>query len=204
MKLYYSPGACSLAPHVLLRWVGADFEAVRADRSDPAYLSINPAAAVPALDTGEGWTLTQAGAVLRYLVRRFPKAGLGGDDRPQEQAEMDRWSSFLTGDFHPAFFPVFMPARYTISGEAAFDPVREAGTQLVRKQLTILDRHLEDRRFMVGNRYSYVDIYALPMLRWAKSKLPDGLTAFPQAAGLLARLQDEAVVREVLRDEGLS
>ena len=59
LKLYYYPGACSLAPHLVLEWTGAPYEAIRVKLGDPAYAAINPAGAVPALDTGEGWTLTQ-------------------------------------------------------------------------------------------------------------------------------------------------
>ena len=73
LKLYYYPGACSLAPHLVLEWIGAPYEAIRVKLGDPAYNAINPAGAVPALDTGEGWILTQAGAVLHYLARRFPR-----------------------------------------------------------------------------------------------------------------------------------
>ncbi|HEY8138217.1 MAG TPA: glutathione S-transferase N-terminal domain-containing protein, partial [Methylocystis sp.] len=100
LKLYYYPGACSLAPHLVLEWIGAPYEAVRVNLGDPAYNAVNPAGAVPALDTGEGWILTQAGAVLHYLARRFPEARLGSDGSPRDEAELDRWSHFLTGDLH--------------------------------------------------------------------------------------------------------
>lgn len=205
MRLYYSPGACSLAPHVVLRWAGADFEAVRADRSDPAYLAINPSNAVPALDTGEGFVLTQAGAVLHYLARRFPETGLAGGDTPRAQAERERWSSFLTGDMHPAFFPLFMPARYTTAKDKpAQDAVREAGALLVRKQLKILDDHMAGRAHVVGEGWTFVDVYALPMLRWASAKLPDALGDYPNARGLLDRLHALPAVQDTLRAEGLS
>ncbi len=211
IKLYYAPGACSLAPHVALRWAEADFEAVRADRGDPAYLSINPSNAVPALDTGEGFILTQAGAVLHYLARRFPTSGLAGSDAPRAQAEIDRWSAFLSGDMHPAFFPMFMPGRYTTAKDkAAQDAVREAGALLVRKQIKILDDHLAGddhsagRAHIVGETWTYVDVYALPMLRWASAKLPDGLAAYPNAMALLDRLHALPAVQETLRVEGLS
>lgn len=205
IKLYYAPGACSLAPHVVLRWAKADFEAVRADRSDPAYLAINPANAVPALDTGEGFVLTQAGAVLHFLARRFPQAGLAGADTPRAQAEIERWSSFLTGDLHPSFFPVFMPGRYTTAKDkAAQDAVREAGLILVRKQLKIFDDHMAGRTHVVGEGWTTVDVYALPMLRWAAAKLPDGLAAYPNVRAQLDRLHALPAVRETLVAEGLS
>lgn len=99
-----------------------------------------------------------------------------------------------------------MPGRYTTAKDkaAAQDLVREAGRWLVRKQLGILDAHLERRQFVVGDRWSYLDVYALPMLRWATAKLPDALAAFPLAEALLARLHALPVVQETLTAEGLS
>ena len=106
---------------------------------------------------------------------------------------------------HPAFFPVFMPGRYTTAKDKpAQDAVREAGVQLVRKQLAILDAHLAGREHIVGEDWSYIDIYALPMLRWAAAKLPNRLTAYPNAQALLERLHALPIVQDTLRAEGLS
>ena len=95
LKLYYYPGACSLAPHLVLEWIGAPYEAVRVQLGDPAYNAINPAGAVPALDTGEGWILTQAGAVLHYLARRFPDARLGSDGSPRPNRRLSKTMATL-------------------------------------------------------------------------------------------------------------
>ena len=81
MKLYYSPGACSLSDHIVLEWIGQPYEArapVARAAADPEYLAINPAGAVPAFED-DGWVLTQNAAILNYLADRFPEAGLGGD-----------------------------------------------------------------------------------------------------------------------------
>ncbi len=169
LKLYYYPGACSLAPHLVLEWIGAPYEAIRVKLGDPAYNAINPAGAVPALDTGEGWILTQAGAVLHYLARRFPEARLGADGSPRDEAELDRWSHFLTGDLHPAFFPLFSPQRYTTSQDsAALEAVKTAAQALIAKKLDLLDAHLAGKDHMLGGRRTFLDAYALPMLRWAR------------------------------------
>jgi glutathione S-transferase len=106
---------------------------------------------------------------LRYLAHRYPEAGIGADSSPRDEAEADRWSSFLTGDLHPAFFSVFSPNRYTRAREKeAFDDVREASKALVRKKFDILDAHLAGRRHMIGDRLSYLDAYVFPMERWAE------------------------------------
>jgi len=204
LKLYYYPGACSLAPHLVLDWAGAPYEAARVKLGDPAYLAVNPAGAVPALDTGEGWVLTQAAAILRYLARRFPEARLGPDASPREEAEFDRWSNFLTGDLHPSFRPLFAPQRFTTAQDAAaLEAVKTAGAALVEKQLGLIDAHLADKDHMVGGRRSYLDAYALPMFRWARAMLPRGLASHSNCERLLTRLEAEPATKKVLADEGL-
>jgi glutathione S-transferase len=205
LKLYYYPGACSLAPHLVLEWISAPYEAIRVKLSDPDYKAINPAGAVPALDTGEGWILTQAGAVLQYLARRYPEARLGADGSLREQAELDRWSHFLTGDLHPAFFPLFAPKRYTVSQDkAALEDVKAAAQALAAKKLDLLDDHLLGKDHVIGGRRTILDAYVLPMFRWARVMLPDGLEGHPNCAGLLQRLEADPVAKKVMADEGLS
>ena len=202
ITLFYAPGACSLAPHVALAWIGEPFEAVRVQYGSPELLKVNSAGSVPAIDTGEGWTLTQAGAILQYLARRFPQAGLAPDHDLRAEAEFDRWSAFFTGDLHPSFFPVFSPGKYTKSRElAAQAQVREAALDLIRKRLALLDAHLQDRSFIAGERRSVLDAYALPMLRWAVAKVPGGLEHYPEVAAQLARTLSDTFVHQVIAAE---
>lgn len=203
--LFYSPGACSLAPHVVLQWIGEPYEAVRVKIGSPELLKINPSGAVPALDTGEGWTLTQNAAILQYIARRYPAAKLGATDDLHDQAEMERWLAYFTGDLHPAFFPVFMTPRYTTSRDAkALEDVKDAGLDLVRKRLDVLNAHLAGKNYIVGNRRTIADAYALPMLRWAVAKLPEGLAKHPNVQALLDRLTSDPVVQAVIKSEETS
>lgn len=205
LQLYYSPGACSLAPHLVLEWIGAPYEAIRVKLGDPDYAKINPAGAVPTLDTGEGWVLTQAGAVQHYLARRFPEARLGADGSLREEAELDRWSHFLTGDLHPAFFPLFSPQRYTSAREpAALEAVKSAAKDLVAKKLDLLDAHLDGQDHMLGGRRTYLDAYVLPMFRWARAMTPDVFSARANCARLLALLEADPAAKKVMRGEGIA
>ena len=204
LKLYYAPGACSLAPHVVLEWIGHPYEAIRVQYGSPELLKLNPSGAVPVLDTGEGWTLTQAGAVLHHLARRFPDAKLGADGSQRQESEFDRWSSFFTGDLHPAFFPIFLPGRYTTSkDEAALDNVRNAAYEQVRKRLDLLNTHLDGREYMLGEHRTVLDAYALPMMLWADEKVPNGLSKHPNIKAHLDRISADQAVRKVLADEGI-
>ncbi len=102
-KLLYHVGACSLAPHIVLEWIGAPYEEQPVEYGSAELFAINPSGAVPALIEDDGWILTQAGAILHYLAHKHPQADLAGDTSPRGAAELDRWSSFFTGDLHPSF-----------------------------------------------------------------------------------------------------
>jgi len=191
-RLYYAVGACSLAPHIVLEWIGAPYEAIKVQFGSPELLAVNPAGAVPTLQEDDGWLLTQAGAILDYLARKHPEAGLSGGTGVRARAEAHRWSAFLTSDVHAAFWPIFMPQRYTTqSDEAAKAAVVEAGQKLVARQFSILDKHLEGRE------------YAFPMIRWAGAKLPTGLSKLPNVQALHDRIAADSVVQRVLaREQG--
>lgn len=202
--LYYAPGACSLSVHIMLEWVGAQYKAVKVNPADADYLKINPAGAVPALDIGLDGPLTQCSAILKYLARRYPGSNLDAQQNQELDAELARWAAFLTGDLHPAFFPVFMPQRYTTDTEpTALEKVKSAGLLLVNKKLSIIDRHLRGRVYFMGSKRSYVDAYSVPMVRWARGVLPGGLEQFPNVARHHDHmLQDPAVVR-AMTEEGI-
>jgi glutathione S-transferase len=201
--LYYAPGACSLAAHIVLEWIGQPYRAERVKFGDPDYLKINPAGAVPALDIGAGIILTQNGAILRFLARKAPEAGLDDASTPERAAEVERWSEFLTGDLHPAFHPYFHPERYTTDPEkSALDHVRAAALRLIKKQLSLAERHLEARETFAARR-TYVDAHFFPMTRWAKSALPEGLENFPNIKRHYETMHADPATQRAMAAEGL-
>ncbi|AUH66050.1 glutathione S-transferase family protein [Paracoccus zhejiangensis] len=203
--LYYAVGACSLAPHIVLEWIGAPFEAVRVQYGSPELLAVNPAGAVPTLREDDGWLLTQAGAILEYLAAKHPETGLSGGESLRERAEAHRWSAFLTSDMHAAFWPVFMPYRYTTdASDEAKKAVTDAGLKLVEKQMGVLNEHLEGRDWMLGEgrgKRSVIDAYACPMIRWGIKLLPGGLAEFPNVLALHDRLAADPAVQRVMERE---
>lgn len=202
LTLYFHPGACSLAAHIALEWIGEPYATKEVEFGDRDYLKINPAGAVPALDH-DGWILTQDAAILRHLARTFPQAALDPDGSPRDLAEADRWSSFITGDLHPAFFPLFVPARYTRArDEPALEDVRAAAQAQVRRKFALLEAHLAGRRYFLGDRRSYLDAYVFPMERWAANMLPDGLAAYPGAQAHHDMMGADAAAKRVLAAEG--
>jgi len=199
--LYYMPGACSLAPHIVLEWTGAPFETKRVRREAPELLAVNPAGAVPVLVEDDDWTLTQAGAILDYLAHKHPEADLLGGQGLRADAERHRWSSFITGDLHPAFVPIFAPARYTSDASAeAQQAVKTAAQALVRKRLELLDSHLATREWILDRR-SIIDAYVFPMIRWASGVLPGGVADLRHVMALHDRLAADAGVQKALARE---
>lgn len=200
--LYYAVGACSLAPHIALEWIGAPYEAVKVRYGSDELRAVNPAGAVPTFREDDGWLLTQAGAILDYLAHKHPEAGLAGGGGVRAKAEAHRWSAFFTSDVHAAFWPIFMPDRYTSDrSEAARRAVVEAGHGLVAKQFRILDRHLEGREHILDGGRSVIDAYAFPMIRWAIKLLPGGLEDYPNVQALHDRTAADPSVRKVLARE---
>jgi glutathione S-transferase len=200
--LYYAVGACSLAPHITLEWIGRPYEAVKVQYGSDELLAVNPAGAVPTLREDDGWFLTQAGAILDYLAQEHPEARLAGGEGARAKAEAHRWSAFFTSDLHAAFWPIFMPYRYTTDqSEAAKAAVVEAGHRLVAKQLSVLDRHLDGREHILNGGRSVIDAYAFPMIRWAIKLLPGGLDRYPNVRTLHDRLAADPSVQKVLARE---
>ncbi|EPJ7982123.1 TPA: glutathione S-transferase N-terminal domain-containing protein [Pseudomonas aeruginosa] len=208
--LYFSPGACSLAPHILLEWIGAPYEIVKVSPGSIELYNLNSSGTVPVLTRTDGWKLSQAGAIITYLVERFPEKCLGGDRTVDGIAEFAHWIAFFTGDLHPAFFPIFAPQRYIsakaedhTNSEDELKMVRLAGELLVIKHLIILNNHLESRRYILDQK-SALDAYAFPMLRWAQMKLPNGLESFGNLNRFFKDLSQDPQVVQVLYREGLA
>jgi glutathione S-transferase len=203
MKLYYSPGACSLADHIALEWIGQPYEAIRMSREDrktPAYLKINPAGAVPALEQ-DGWVLTQNAAILNYLADSFPQAGLGGDGTPKGRAEVNKWLALVNSDIHPAFHPLFGSTAYL--GDAALvEKSKDTARAKLRGLFERVDAQLAGRDWVADAR-SIADPYLFVVTRWAKAQGID-LAGLDNLARFVARMEADPAVQKVLKDEDLS
>ncbi len=203
MKLYYSPGACSLADHITLEWIGKPYETVRVsgdERKTPAFLKLNPAGAVPVLEDG-GWVLTQNAAILNFLADSFPAAGLGGDGTPKSRAEVHRWLAFVNSDMHPTFKPLFGSTAY-LDDEAAIDKSKQAARNSLRGLFQRADTQLAGKLWLTGSR-SIADPYLYVVTRWAKANDVD-LSGLDNLARFVENIEADAGVQKVLKDEGLA
>lgn len=201
MKLYTSPGACSLADHIALEWTGAPYEAQivsRDDRKQDWYLALNPAGAVPVLTEGD-WTLTQNAAILNYLADKFPQAKLGGDGTPEGRAEVNRWLGLLNADMHPAFHPLFGSAAAL--GDDAEAKAKDAARQKLRGYFERVDAQLDGSDWLAGTR-SIADPYLFVVTQWAK-KLGIDLAGLSNLDAFDKRMAADPGVHAAMKAEGL-
>ena len=200
MKLYYSPGACSQAPHILLHEIGLDHDAVRVDlrtkklEDGSDYLAINPKGAVPALQLDSGEVLTENAVVLQYLGDRanWPEVLPPlGDFRRYRVLEM---LNFITTELHKRFGFLFDPD--------ATDEFKQFVKVGLAKKLDWIDQQLGDGPFLFGEGLTLPDTYLFVMTRWA-DKMLGGLGRWPHLNAFYDRMQKRDSVRNVLEFEGL-
>lgn len=202
MKLYSSPGACSLTDHIVLHWIGAPFEVQlvsREQRNAPEFRAINPAGAVPALQVGD-WVLTQNSAILHYLTDRFPEAGLCGDGSPEGRAEVNRWLAFVNADLHPAFKPLFGATAY-LEDPAMIEKSHAAARTQLRSLFERADAQLAGGDWLAGSR-SIADPYLFVVTQWAKKAGVD-LSGLDNLARFDARMAADPGVQAAMKAEGL-
>jgi len=200
MKLYYSPGACSQAPHILLHEIGLDHEAVRVDLKTKTledgsdYLAINPKGAVPALQLDSGEVLTENAVVLQYLGDRASLREVLpplGDFRRYRVLEM---VNFITTELHKRFSFLFDP-------EATHE-FKQFITVGLSKKLDWIDQRLGAGPFLFGDDLTLPDTYLFVMTRWTDKVLRE-LERWPNLAAFYERMQQRDSVRHVLQFEGL-
>ncbi|MHA3902525.1 glutathione S-transferase family protein [Castellaniella sp. WN] len=203
MKLYYFPGACPLATHIALEWIGKPYETVRLTREqtkEADYLALNPTGAVPTLVDGD-FVLTQSTAILDYLAELNPEAGLLGDT-PRERAETRRWLGLCNSDLHKTFSLVFAPTYYTGGDESLDKIVAGKAAEKLKSLFAIVNAHLRGRDWLTGGR-SAADAYLFVLLMWADAKkIP--LTGLDELREFQARMRADAGVQAALKAEGLA
>lgn len=200
MKLYYFPGACSLATHIVLEWLGTAYDTVKLDLAStksPEFLALNPNGAVPLLIDGD-FVLSQNAAILCYLAERYPNARLLGDGSSQGQADVLKWLSFLNSDVHPAFKPIFKPTRFHPDNAQARVIMDTARTH-VREYLEKIDAGLQGRDWLADQR-SIADPYLFVMLRWAL-KLKVDMHGLENLARFFSRMSADPGVRAAIVEE---
>jgi glutathione S-transferase len=203
LKLFYSPGACSIVSHIALEEAGAPYDTARldlaaGDQAKPEYLAINPHARVPALATDEGVIAEQI-AVLNYLADRFGKEGSVPRGDAFAAARCNALLGWLASSVHISFAQIFRPGRF-VPDEALSEAVKEGGRSALKDHFVEIDGLCGDG-WVLGD-YTAVDSYFVTFFRWGLL-LGFDMARYPRWAALVKHgLQRPAVIR-ALEQEGL-
>jgi glutathione S-transferase len=200
MKLYFSPGACSLSPHIVLRELGLPFEAVLAstkthklaDGTD--YYTINPKGYVPLLELDDGQRLSEGPAIVQYLADTEPTKGLIAAPGTMPRYRQIEWLNFISSELHKSYSPLFNPAMPE-EGKAVF-------RKRLRGRYEYLNQQLEGKSFLMGDAFSVPDAYLFTVTNWAKA-VGVAISDLPNVQAFQTRVAARPAVQAAMKAEGL-
>lgn len=197
MKLYYAPGACSLAPHIVIREAGLDVALERVDlrtkRTETGrdYLAVNAMGAVPALELDSGEVLTENAVLLQFLAARAPDAGLAPPLQGMAHWRLLELLNFIATELHKGFSQLFAKPP---------EEWRQKAVDKIKSRFALLSSKLGSKPYLSGDRFTIADAYAFVMLTWApRFEIP--LPA--ELEGYVQRVRSRPAVQQALREEGL-
>jgi glutathione S-transferase len=200
MRLYYAPGACSLAPHIVAREAGLPLELEKVDlgagktASGKDYKAINPKGYVPALELDDGEVLTEVGALIQYLGDRSRAATLmpapGTFDRYREI----EWITFISSEIHKGYGPLWNPK--------AADDVKAQTKEKLAGRLGYVEKMLDGRQFLMGSTFTVADAYLFTVVNWSGMVGVD-VSGTPKVQEFMKRVGARPKVQEALKAEGL-
>lgn len=200
MKLYYFPGACSLAVHIVLREGGFAFDLDRVDlatgktESGAEFRALNPKGYVPALILDDGQLLTEDQVILQYLADQQPDSGLAPPAGSMERYRLMEWLAFIATEVHKGFGPLWNPATPEVTRQAAL-------TQL-GKRFDYLAAALAGKEWLMGGRFTIADAYLCTILGWCGYHKLD-LAPWPALGAYLGRASGRPAVQAAMKAEGL-
>ena len=200
MKLYYSPGACSLASHIALSEAGVKFELVKAalqthtlaDGSD--YYQITAKGQVPLLELDDGSRLSEGPAILQYIADHAPGTGLAPAAGTMERYRLMEWLNFITSELHKGFSPLFngkMPQE-----------AKEIFAARLKDKFAYVDRQLEGKDYLMGKQFCVADAYLFTMTQWAEGRGID-LSGCANVEAFIQRMKARPGVQDAMKSEGL-
>ena len=200
MKLYYSPGACSLSPHIVLREAGFNFDMEQVDtktkktKAGADYYAVNPKGQVPALALDNGQILTEGPAIVQYLADQKPASGLAPAAGTFERYRVQEWLNFVTSELHKGFTPLFRPNTP--------DDYKPIARDNLAVKFGVLDKHLAKNQYLMGDKFSVADAYAFTVLNWSNFQNID-MGQWPNVKAYMGRVAARPKVQEALKAEGL-
>jgi glutathione S-transferase len=200
MKLYFSPGACSLSPHIVALELGLPLELVKVDTKSKKtagggdYLAINPKGYVPAIQLDNGEVVTEGPTIVQYLADQKPAAGLAPPVGTFERVRLQETLGYINSEIHKAYSPLFNPATP--------QETRDDRLAYLKKRYALLDKRLATQPYLLGDQFSVADAYLFTVTNWAPHVKLD-LADFPNIQAFQARVATRPAVQAALAAEGL-
>jgi glutathione S-transferase len=200
MKLYYSPGACSLSPHIALLEAGLPFELVKVDlrakklENGDDFLNVNPKGQVPAVQFDSGELVTEGPVIVQMIADKAGK-NLAPARDSDERYKMLEWLNFVTSELHKNLGPMFSPVLA--------DDAKAFFKDRTMSKFKYLETALAGRDYLMGKQFTVADGYLFTMLMWANDRLKFDLSAMPNLLAYKARVAARPKVQEALTKEGL-
>jgi glutathione S-transferase len=200
MKLYYSPAACSLSPHIVATEAGIPIELEKVDLASHKteggqdYTAINPKGYVPALRLDDGSVLTEGPAIVQYLADQKPASGLAPGAGTIDRYRLQEWLTFIGTELHKNFGTLF--------NKAAGDDAKQLAKGNIAKRLGYVNDQLASRQFLLGGNFTVADAYAFTIVNWTNFVGID-LKPYPNIVAYMARVGARPKVQETLKAEGL-
>lgn len=201
MKLYYSPAACSLAPHIVLCEAGLPFELVKVNKRAHAlpdgtdFFTINPKGYVPVLEWDDGERLTEGPAIVQWIADQVPAKNLAPANGTRERARLQEWLNFITSEIHKSFTPLFSPGWD--------DNAKQAARTVLGKRLEWVDRQLQGKDYLLGSGFTVADAYLFTVVGWGAYVQID-VAQWPNLAAYQQRVAARPAVKAALEAEGLA
>jgi glutathione S-transferase len=200
MKLYYSPGACSMAPHIVLREAGYTFDLVKVDIPNKKtadggdFWKVNPKGYVPALQLDDGEVLTEVGVICQYLADQKPESGLAPKLGSMERYRLMETLNFCSSEIHKQIGALFNPKMTP--------EMKEVQMGVIERRFNALEKLLDGKQYATGDKFSVADAYLFNVLNWT-NPLKINLEKWPNIKALMGRVGARPAVQETLKAEGL-
>lgn len=200
MKLYYSPGACSLASHIALYETGLPFETDQIIKTTKMtvggenFMHLNPKGYVPAIKLDDGSILTEGAAVLQYIADQKPDSGLAPKAGTMERYRLQEWLTFISSELHKSFSPMF--------NKDTLEEVKANARNHLTRRFGYVETQLANKPYLMGDHFTVADAYLFVVVGWSKHVGFD-LGPFPKIQEYLARIAARPAVQAAMKAEGL-
>ena len=200
MKLFYSTGACSLSPHIVAEEAGIELQLQKVDVKTKTisttgdFFAVNPKGYVPALQLDDGEVLTEGPTIVQYLADLKPEKGLAPRAGTMDRYRLQEWLGYINSELHKSYSPLFRPdlAPETRAERLAY----------LNKRYALVEKHLADRSYLLGDHFTVADAYLFTVTNWAAVVKLD-LAPFPNVRAFQERIAARPAVKAAMKAEGL-